>query len=114
MCLMPKSPFCHVPVLSLVGSTFFTSRHRLSPCAHTLLAVFALTVVAEALPTGVRLRAPIECPLTTWHDVLIFFLINYLTHAMTVKTLQGETATASIFYQIVALFLPFSGALRGI
>jgi hypothetical protein len=94
-------------VLGRPGSSF---RYALLMIA----SAFALVGVAEALPTRFRPRAPNECVPTTWHDVLVFFLINYITHAMTVSSLPGETAVASIFYQIIALFLPFSGALRGI
>ena len=78
------------------------------------MTAFALMTVAEALPTTIGARNPIECVPNTWRDVLVFFLVNYVTHAITVKTLPGETAIASAFYQIVAFFLPFSGVLRGI
>ena len=95
----------------------FVSQHASSAFTYAQLVIasaFALTELAEALPTEFRLRGSIECLPTTWRDILVFFTINYITHAMTVNTIPGETPAASIFYQIVALFLPFSGALRGI
>lgn len=50
----------------------------------------------------------------TWQDVFVFILVNYVTHAMTVNSLPGESVTASAFYNLVALLLPFTGAWRGI
>jgi hypothetical protein len=59
-------------------------------------------------------RDKIECVAATWQDILIFMVINYVTHAMTVKSLPGEQTSAVAFYRFLALLFPFTGAWRGL
>jgi hypothetical protein len=54
------------------------------------------------------------CRPSRWHDVLIFFIGNYVLHAATARPLPGESAMSRTIATILALFLPSSGVLRGI
>jgi hypothetical protein len=47
-----------------------------------------------------------------WPDVLAFFLLNYFTHAATIKTLPGESTPITILNILAALFFPASGVFR--
>jgi len=47
-----------------------------------------------------------------WPDVLAFFLLNYFTHAATIKTLPGENTPITILNILAALFFPASGVFR--
>ncbi|KAH9203370.1 hypothetical protein DL95DRAFT_399397 [Leptodontidium sp. 2 PMI_412] len=54
------------------------------------------------------------CTPTKWYQVLLFFLVNYVSHAVTVKALPGER-TSDVFWSILcALFYPYSGINRGL
>jgi hypothetical protein len=46
--------------------------------------------------------------------MVIFILVNYVTHAMTVKPLPGEKSMSIALYQFIALLFPFTGAWRGL
>jgi hypothetical protein len=80
--------------------------------ALVLLATFVRTV--HGRPTLIQPRLTVECIPATWQDILLFVLVNYVTHAMTVNSLPGESVGASAIYNLVALVLPFTGAWRGI
>jgi hypothetical protein len=54
------------------------------------------------------------CTPTKWYELLLFYALNYLSHAATVKTLPGERASDLILNTLAALFYPFSGINRGI
>lgn len=77
-----------------------------------VLETFAKTV--QGSPVLIQPRSTVECIPATWQDVLIFVLVNYITHAMTVNSLPGESVAASVIYNLVALVFPFTGAWRGI
>jgi hypothetical protein len=44
---------------------------------------------------------------------VLFILLNYVTHAMTVRSEPGETRLVTAFNAFSALLLPFSGVFRG-
>jgi hypothetical protein len=76
------------------------------------LGLFALP--PQALPTMATGDDRTPCVQATWENILAFILLNYVTHAMTVKSAPGAKATESAFYNIGALLLPFTGAYRGL
>ncbi len=47
-------------------------------------------------------------------DIMIFFLGNYVAHALTVATLPGETTGSAAFTAFVALLFPTAGIYRGL
>ena len=54
------------------------------------------------------------CLPATWYQIAIFFLVNYGSHAVTIKSRPGQTyyhTARDIFF---ALLCPFSGVLRAI
>lgn len=53
------------------------------------------------------------CGPAKWPDVLSFFLLNYVAHAATLKTLPGESTPVTILNILAALFFPASGLFRG-
>jgi hypothetical protein len=54
------------------------------------------------------------CRPAKWPDVLAFFLLNYIAHAATLKTLPGESTPLTILNMLAALFFPASGVFRGL
>lgn len=46
-------------------------------------------------------------------DILLFFAVNYLAHAVTVKSRPGEKLHNNAFFIALALIYPYSGLLRG-
>jgi len=77
------------------------------------IAFVYLVLPANAIPIGLRSTNPL-CVEATWEDIVVFILINYVTHAMTVSSNAGEEPTSALFFSIAALVLPFAGAMRGI
>jgi hypothetical protein len=55
----------------------------------------------------------LACRSAKWPDVLAFFLLNYIAHAATLKTLPGESTPVTILNMLAALFFPASGVFRG-
>ena len=55
----------------------------------------------------------IICLPSKWTDVLLFYAVNYLAHAVTVKSYPGEKLQYTAYYIVVALLYPYSGLLRG-
>jgi hypothetical protein len=44
----------------------------------------------------------------------LFYLANYFAHCLTVKTLPGDSAFASLCGIVIALFFPTSGVVRAV
>jgi hypothetical protein len=51
---------------------------------------------------------------TKWTNIVIFYLVNYVAHAATVKSLPGEKLGEMVYVAVVALIFPYSGLIRGI
>uniref|UniRef100_A0A093VFF9 Uncharacterized protein n=1 Tax=Talaromyces marneffei PM1 TaxID=1077442 RepID=A0A093VFF9_TALMA len=68
------------------------------------------------LPPGVTYdpNTNVWCTPTTWIDVASFFLGNYISHAATVISFPGEPVSITIVNMVLAIFLPSSGAGRGL
>ena len=54
------------------------------------------------------------CEPTKWYHILLFFFVNYLSHAATVKARPGQSTAQSIIDFVSALFLPYSGLMRAV
>ena len=54
------------------------------------------------------------CVPTKWYNIVIFFAVNYASHAATVKSRPGQTYSHSVRDVILALAFPYSGLLRAI
>jgi len=54
------------------------------------------------------------CAPSSWRDIAIFFLANFVAHAATVKLLPGEPVLEVSFAMISALLFPTSGVVRGL
>lgn len=54
------------------------------------------------------------CTPSAWTDVALFFLANFASHAVTVKSIPGEPMIATWLALLGALILPLSGVLRGL
>lgn len=68
------------------------------------------------LPPGVTYDPDtnVWCTPTTWVDIASFFLGNYLSHAATIISFPGEPVSVTIINMVLAIFLPSSGAGRGV
>ena len=68
------------------------------------------------LPQGITNHGDPEllCGPSSWNDIAIFILANYVAHAVTVRTKPGESAFDILMVMVGALLLPTHGVTRGI
>jgi hypothetical protein len=78
-------------------------------------AALAMNNITVSVPDGTSNHGDnnMLCTPTTWEDIVIFFLGNYVAHAATIKTVPGEGTVSIIFVTISALLIPASGVVRG-
>ncbi|KAF8883538.1 hypothetical protein BD779DRAFT_1539409 [Infundibulicybe gibba] len=89
-----------------------------------LSAIYSLTVVTglpvnagdTAFPDGSTNHGnpSLLCTPTTWSDVLVFYLGNYIAHVATIKEYPGESGIDFMVNAIVAILFPTVGMARGI
>ena len=103
----------------------FASRHSLElPRASTsfhnpilfvlvpiLVCFGSLTAALPINNTKRRDDSPI-CSPVSWEQIVIFILVNYVTHAVTVKTYPGERKSETAMCIAAALLWPYSGAFK--
>jgi hypothetical protein len=78
-----------------------------------VIIAISLHLVAGA-PIPVEPRAiEVVCAPSTWQTVIVFFALNYVALATTVKSCPGETFPTTVTWTIMCLLLPFSGVCRG-
>ena len=58
--------------------------------------------------------AKLYCDKTKWHDVFWFFFTNYILHALSVRSLPGETFFSSTVFKFCCLLVPYTGVRRGL
>jgi len=83
-----------------------------TPLVVLIFTILSLPVRAIPVITSRVTDGP-SCTAATWEEIVVFILINYVTHAVTVNTDPGEESTLALFFHIAALLLPFTGAVRG-
>ena len=66
---------------------------------------------------GTRLQGhdpQILCTPSKWTDVAVFLLANYVAHAVTLKSLPGESNLSALRNVVCSLLFPISGVRRGV
>ena len=66
---------------------------------------------------GTRLQGhdpQILCTPSKWTDVVVFLLANYVAHAVTLKSLPGESTVSVLRNVVCSLLFPISGVRRGV
>lgn len=66
----------------------------------------------NAYPTPLQVRDQLFCTISTWETVITFFIVNYATHALTIKSFPGEKTTITVVWTIAAVLVPFSSIMR--
>lgn len=62
---------------------------------------------------GFRTIEPgLYCRKAAVQDILLFFLLNYVTHAFTLKSFPGDGAIYSVSLSILSLLFPYAGILK--
>lgn len=56
----------------------------------------------------------VVCLPTRWYKFVVFYLVNYVAHAATVKSIPGEQLPSIVFNIVSALFFPYYGISRGL
>lgn len=74
----------------------------------------ALVWPAQAIPVPTRQTSGVVCVAATWDDILTFFVVNFVTHAVTVRSLPGDRTADVAINTLIALLFPFSGVWAGI
>lgn len=97
-----------------------------------LLALFVLFPPSTCHPLGTRLfsrqdgsirivdengivhlkNGDIYCRNVEWNDVLLFYLLNYITHAFTLKSFPGDGVLYSASLNVLSLIFPYAGILK--
>ena len=67
-----------------------------------------------SVPRGAWVQGDVVCVPTKWSDIFTFYLVNYVSHAATVRSLPGEMPWPSALNVAMALLFPYSGILRGL
>ncbi|KDQ51952.1 hypothetical protein JAAARDRAFT_210755 [Jaapia argillacea MUCL 33604] len=75
-----------------------------------VLITSILVVSAAALP----ISRSVVCLPTTWHDIIVFFVVNYVAHAATIPTVAGAKWYDTTCWTILSLLLPFAGLGKSI
>lgn len=72
--------------------------------------------ITVTLPEGTKQYADSEviCMPAKWKDIALFFLVNYVTHALTTVVLPGEGWESYLTNAFAALLFPGFGAYRGL
>lgn len=85
----------------------------------TVLAVLALRFIAVS-PVPVLIQPRLvgpgpskECGPASWHSIFLFLLLNYGAHALTLRSVPGESMTSSFIRVLQALTFPFTGVWTG-
>ena len=68
-------------------------------------------------PKGTRLQGhdpQILCTPSKWTDVAVFLVANYVAHAVTLKSLPGESTLSVLRNVVCSLLFPISGVRRGV
>ncbi|KDQ51970.1 hypothetical protein JAAARDRAFT_198625 [Jaapia argillacea MUCL 33604] len=72
------------------------------------LSLIATLSVATVTALPIR-RSAIVCHPTTWHDIAVFFVVNYIAHAATIPTAPGAKWYDTAAWTILSLLQPFAG-----
>ncbi|KAL8769005.1 MAG: hypothetical protein Q9209_004922 [Squamulea sp. 1 TL-2023] len=56
----------------------------------------------------------IWCEPSQWYDVLWFWFANFLLHALSVRSLPGESWVSSTVFKFCCLLVPYTGVRRGL
>ena len=92
----------------------------------TLFVILNLTTYTLALPAttlgpksnGTVIAesdgSQVYCQRSQWYDVFWFIFTNYVLHALSVRSLPGETALSSTVFKFCSLLVPYTGVRRGL
>ncbi|KDQ51984.1 hypothetical protein JAAARDRAFT_198641 [Jaapia argillacea MUCL 33604] len=70
-----------------------------------VLVTTFLVISVAALP----MPRSVVCVPTTWHDIAVFFVANYIAHAATIPTAPGAKWYDTAAWTILCVLLPFAG-----
>ena len=60
------------------------------------------------------LSSQVVCTKANWYDIAWFFFANYVLHALSVRSLPGESFVTSAVFKLCCLFIPYTGLRRGL
>ncbi|OXV09929.1 hypothetical protein Egran_02308 [Elaphomyces granulatus] len=69
---------------------------------------------ARTATTTTNMSPKAESKLTCWHNIVSFFVVNYLAHAATVISFPDEPVKIVMLNMVLAILLPATGAMRGL
>ena len=101
-----------IPAFYLFLSALFAHHSACMPTAPPTTEKITITV-----PKGTRLQGhdpQILCTPSKWTDVAVFLLANYVAHAVTLKSLPGESTLSVLRNVVCSLLFPISGVRRGV
>ena len=102
---------CTVTGSYLFLTALFAHHSACMPTAPPPTETITITV-----PKGTRLKGTdpqILCTPSKWTDVATFLLANYVAHAVTVKSLPGESTSSVLRNVVCSLLFPIWGVNRG-
>jgi len=110
--IVPPPPKTIVIAVSCSRLDKMSGHSRVQTVRISMLLVFALRV-AQSLPLPLLERDQVICATADWQTVITFLLLNYATHALTVKSFPGDTMYDVATWSLAALLTPYSGIIRG-
>lgn len=91
---------------------FSTYSLRAGQQSTTVMLIVMSLLLALVAAYPVLPRSTVICGPASWQDIVIFYLLNYGAHAVTIKSFPGERTSVSIMWVVAALLLPYSSIVR--
>lgn len=96
----------------------------MAPILQSIIFTIFLTLVAGLPAHNVTLFVPdgytdhgnndLYCTSSQWYDIIIFFAVNYASHAATIKSRPGQTYMHSARDAVLTLIYPYTGLARAL
>ena len=76
------------------------------------MAPAPIWVISNGTASSDSQESNVVCKATSWTDLLVFYGVNYLAHAATMKTLPGESVFEKAFTMAYTLLLPATSVFK--
>src|SRR5271169_4146186 len=77
------------------------------------ITILILVSIIYPMPLPLEPRNDVASGLANWETIATFFVLNYATHALTIKTFPGDSVWTTGWWTTLALLVPFAGVWRG-
>jgi hypothetical protein len=96
----------------MIPSAPFRPHFRTRINDFNLLVLLVVLGSCHALPHTKETPSGVVCDAASWQDVIVFFLLNYVAHAASIRHFPGDSTRTQIWWTVCAMFVPFAGIWR--